>query len=109
MIYLNYIRSYNNVIYRMDKINEDIPTVSGIKNINTSDNSFNNTAYEKRNDYVNNIKEYSKYNDESKELYPATKLKSDYINNTYSYNPSNNSILQANQMYSSGLFLNLLV
>ena len=46
---------------------------------------------------------------QSKELYPASKLKNDYINNTYFYNPNNSSILQANQMYSSGLFLNLLL
>lgn len=46
---------------------------------------------------------------QSKELYPAAKLKNDYINNTYFYNPNNSSILQANQMYSSGLFLNLLL
>ena len=46
---------------------------------------------------------------QSKELYPVTKLKSDYINNTYFYNPNNSSILQANQMYLSGLFLNLLL
>ena len=46
---------------------------------------------------------------QSKELYPASKLKNDYINNTYFYNPSNSSILQANQMYSSGMFLDLLL
>lgn len=46
---------------------------------------------------------------QSKELYPASKLKDDYINKTYFYNPNNSSLLQANQLYSSGLFLNLLL
>ena len=79
MIYSNYIRSYNNMVSRMSRLNNANNYMSALNGMNNnsynSNRLLNEVLNRKYNNYVNNIKEFSKYDKESKEFYNEFKEK----------------------------------